>query len=283
MGNPTWFIFLKTNFEFGEYSLHCDAFYRTLNPSVTDNHSHGYYEIHFVTSGCKKVTLNFTEEIYLKPGEFLIIGPEVFHMEMPMEGEEVCTYSISLSVKSEKCDEPMFGKLPYYYIRSDSEKLIDSFQSLESELIEKKPSYKSLIPGYLILICGKLVRLCGFEQKENENEDTKMLQRRVADAYFNRIFHEGKINLSIEELANILFISTRHLNRILHELYGMSFNERVTYTKLKYAEYLLLQSDKTVDQISEECSWSSTYLIRAFKEVYGKTPLQFKKNHTKRT
>jgi len=283
LGSPTWFTILKTDFEFGEYSLYCDAFYRTLNPAVTNNHTHNYYEIHFVTSGCKKVTLNFTEEIYLRPGEFLLIGPEVFHMEMPMDGEEVCTYSISISVKSEKDDEFMFGNLPYYYIRSDSEKLIDSFMSLEREIEEKKTSYKNLIPGHLILICGKLIRLCGLEQKEIEKEDTKMLQRKAIDVYFSRIFNVGKISYSIEELANKLFISPRHLNRILHELYGMSFNERVTYTKLKYAEYLLLQSDKTVDQISEECSWSSTYLIRSFKEHYGETPLQFKKNHTKRT
>ena len=85
MGNPTWFSILKIDFDFGKYNLHCDAFYRTLNPAITDNHTHVYYEIHFVTSGCKKVTLNFTEEIYLKPGEFLLIGPEVFHMEMPVE------------------------------------------------------------------------------------------------------------------------------------------------------------------------------------------------------
>lgn len=283
MGKEASVYFLKTDFELGEYSIYSEAFYHTVNPNITENHTHSYYEIHFVTSGCKKVTLNFVEEFYLKPGEFLLICPGVFHMEMPVKGEEIETYSLSFSVKAEKDNVPMFGTSAYYYIRSDAEKLIENFMVMKEELIAKRPSYKNLVKGHLTLIYGKLIRLCGLEQKGKENEESKIEQKRMIDHYFNRIFHFGKVDYNIDELASLLFISTRHLNRILHDMYEMSFSERTTYIKLKYAEYLLLQSDKTIDMISEECSWSSTYLIRSFKEVYGETPLQFKKNHTKRT
>lgn len=244
----------------------------------TANHAHSDAEIHIVTRGCKRFIVDFDNEILLEPGQILLISPNVFHAEQILSEESVEEHSVSFSVKN---NSMVFA--PYYRIETDAQKAIEYFLDIEKELSGEKGFCREIVQGYLTVFYGKLLRLCGVELRTQEKINIEKPQKNIIDEYFNDLFLQKTWKYTAEELAERLHISTRHLNRILHELYGMNFGERLVYIKLKYAEEQLLRSDKSIARISEECFWSEKYLVREFKKHHGITPLQFKKNYTKRT
>ena len=109
--------------------------------------------------------------------------------------------------------------------------------------------------------------------REAKLENTYM----IIDLFFNRIFgHEGQ-NLTMEELSSQLHISSRHLNRLLQEHYGVTFHEKLMATKIKYAEYLLKTTDCSVGEISTMCGVTAACLIDNFKKIHGVTPAKYRK------
>lgn len=116
--------------------------------------------------------------------------------------------------------------------------------------------------------------------KKTEKTDSENIYL-IIDSFFNRIFqyklHAEKESLTIEQLAEQLHMSTRHVNRILQKHYGMSFRQMSLATRIRFTEYLLMQTNHSVSEICEICDLSEAYLFRCFKENYGMTPGQYRK------
>ena len=75
------------------------------------------------------------------------------------------------------------------------------------------------------------------------------------------------------DAARLLCISTRHLNRILHERYGVSFRQALTQLRLQAACGLLRDTDKSANEIGAMVGFSSAGgFARAFRQAYGTSP-----------
>ncbi len=97
----------------------------------------------------------------------------------------------------------------------------------------------------------------------------------VIDDYINLHLTE---DLSLATLAEKVYLSQRHVNRILRQNYGQTFRERVTWLRLQNAVKLLLETDKTVKAISAEVGYRSIYAFyRSFEKTYGNTPESYRK------
>jgi len=79
--------------------------------------------------------------------------------------------------------------------------------------------------------------------------------------------------LSISMIAKMIGISVRQFERVFLEEMRMSPQEFYRVMRLRYARWLLLNSEKRVTVVAYECGFSdSAHFIRGFKEVYGVTP-----------
>lgn len=78
-------------------------------------------------------------------------------------------------------------------------------------------------------------------------------------------------------LADKLHISVRHLNRILKQNYGMSFNEKMQEIRLKNAVELLQATAVPLGVIAEQLGFSSQSAFSAFiRAATGQTPSQIR-------
>lgn len=85
-----------------------------------------------------------------------------------------------------------------------------------------------------------------------------------------------------DELARQINVSPRHLDRILHERYGMSFRERLNMIRLTTATELLTASEKSIAEISELFGYDSvSHFCTFIKRETGKTPTQIRKTAKK--
>ena len=94
--------------------------------------------------------------------------------------------------------------------------------------------------------------------------------------------HYGKIDLSIQEIAESMDMSGAYLGRIFKQHTQMAFTEYLTRYRLKVACEELLGSEKTVNEISDSIGFTnSSYFYLVFKKYLNCTPTQYRKNEAK--
>ena len=89
-------------------------------------------------------------------------------------------------------------------------------------------------------------------------------------------------DLTAEEVAGHLFISSRQLDRIVKKRYGKTLHGVINDKRLAAAEQMLLSTDMTVDSIGAAVGFNSkSGFYREFVKRHNATPAEFrKKNQT---
>lgn len=86
--------------------------------------------------------------------------------------------------------------------------------------------------------------------------------------------------LSLEEIAESLKIAPNYLSTIFSKNLGIKLFEYINEYRLEKSIHLLLNTNKTVNEISTECGFgSSRNLIRIFKKYKDNTPGAYRKQH----
>lgn len=86
-------------------------------------------------------------------------------------------------------------------------------------------------------------------------------------------------NLSLEFIAEKVFLSPKYISRIFKEESGMNITQFMTECKLKKAAKLLVESNIPLEELIKQVGFSSSnYFIKKFKEKYSITPIQYRRN-----
>ena len=82
-----------------------------------------------------------------------------------------------------------------------------------------------------------------------------------------------------EDLARDISLSPRQLSRVLSDIYGMSFREKLVEVRLHRAAQLLEQTEMNIDKVASSVGYLSfSGFHRAFVKFFGCTPFEYR-NH----
>lgn len=88
--------------------------------------------------------------------------------------------------------------------------------------------------------------------------------------------------LAIGELARIAHLSERQLNRRFQETFRMSPQEFLVRTRIQVASDALLESDKPVAEIAQECGFcDQSAFAQHFRKHIGETPASFRRRRSR--
>ena len=83
---------------------------------------------------------------------------------------------------------------------------------------------------------------------------------------------------TVEELARQVCYSTRQLNRVVQDLYGVSAEELTTYKKFMQAVRLIHAENESLTQVAYGAGfYDQAHFCRVFKSYAGMTPSQYRK------
>ena len=89
-------------------------------------------------------------------------------------------------------------------------------------------------------------------------------------------------NITLEDVAEYLNISTRHVNREYLNMFNTTFIKNLNLVRLEYAARFLCTTDHSNERIAEMVGFSSARtLYKLFKEYKGKTISQYRKEHSR--
>jgi AraC family transcriptional activator of pobA len=257
---------------------------------IKDPHKHDFYVVVLFTHGAGVHEVDF-DSYEVKPGSVFLLNPGQTHfwkLSDDVEGyiffHDDEFYDIPFTNRKIK-DYPYFYSLqnsPCIYLnKTQAVEFEKKFAEVYTEFAAKNlyREHKLLLLIDLIHIELSNIYLVGYEKAIlSSNHYGTILSD--FEKLIDEKFREEK---SPRFYADLLNISSRHLNRIAKELLGKTATELITERVFLEAKRLLLHVDITVAQVADDLGYGDySYFSRLFKKTCGVTPSLFVAGYKKR-
>ncbi len=249
-------------------------------------HRHPEYEIYYVMKGNIFVFVD-DQPLIVSAGEFLFLNKDVQHSVIyePSQPKSYLAICFNLTLKS-LSKSPSFEEEHInsfykcieqhnYFLQKDTNHSEEFIQRLSEETTNKDWCWFY----QLELLCGSFILsvLKNFVHPISAEFNTGSHNMAIE---FTKYMHANyqNPNLSIQDLADHFYMSTRHINRLFKEFFGSSLTKTLTIYRINYVKNYLQDTDYSLDKIAEEVGLSSaSVLSRLFKEIEGVTITEYRK------
>lgn len=251
-------------------------------------HNHIGYELHYVTYGKIKAYVQ-GENIVLNKGDYTFIAPGIPHVITSLNGCRTtrCRLRITIDKYPDECDRGnLKDSVLYDFITKGfrsiytgySKDIYQCFKNIYDEINNNSLLSNCIIENNLnniiVYILRNIYKSPSTRKTKSINLDDERIN--IIDAYFINNFY--KPDISKNELARILCISVRQLERIILSNYGQTFMDKLIQMRIEQAKYLILNTDINLEDISFQVGFASVdYFRRVFKKKTGLSPTNYRK------
>lgn len=249
-------------------------------------HQHPAYEMHYLSSGERYFHIT-GNNYHIKHGDLVLINR--YDLHKAVDSERVRRSGFLLSFQEDflepMLDEPkrvrflsIFKEKVIRFSPPEQSKLEQLFNKIVME--SSNPDARSEIYVRLLL-CELLIML----ERKCEQANVPHTQRsepkdRRIEEITSYICSQYMKRLSLDQIADMFYISKFHLSRMFKEVTGLTIVDYIRHVRVQEAQKLLEKSDSSMSLISEWTGFDSqTHFCRVFKECTGLSPLQYRKLH----
>lgn len=122
-----------------------------------------------------------------------------------------------------------------------------------------------------------------------ENKTISARQNEIVASYLQQLdlhLSDLKVGLAektfeIKDLADLLFVSPKHLSNTIQEVLGKSPCDIYEERLIEISKELLLTTNKPISHIAQTLTFDPSNFTKFFKSFEGKTPKQFRELNSK--
>lgn len=122
-----------------------------------------------------------------------------------------------------------------------------------------------------------------------ENKTISVRQKEIVASYLQQLdlhLSDLKVGLAektfeIKDLADLLFVSPKHLSNTIQEVLGKSPCDIYEERLIEISKELLLTTNKPISYIAQTLTFDPSNFTKFFKSFEGKTPKQFRELNSK--
>lgn len=142
---------------------------------------------------------------------------------------------------------------------------MDTLQDFDQ--IEHYVNIVNAVRSYAILISK-------YYGKESYNQ-----QHWAVTLFQNYVKKNYNTDVTITKLARLYNLNEKYIGRLFKTQTNMSFNQYLNNVRVIEAKVLLRETEANIINISLEVGFNNvTYFNRVFKEIVGKTPLEYRES-----
>lgn len=239
------------------------------------SHYHTYWEIHLIEKGFQVYQFGETL-VKVSEGQFLFIPPLVMHRAIELH-EQTLKYAFILKMREEELSRSISLSENSYYVGAIPEAVKENLERICLEREKNQPYYELVVQGRVCESVLLIMRAAGlrddYVKPPSFDENERFL---LAKQYIEDNSHRA---VSVTELANYCYISTKQLERIFLSETGESVMKYARKKRCKRIEVLLSDPALSLRQISESMGFSSEYYFNAyFKKNAGMTPGAYRRS-----
>ena len=146
-----------------------------------------------------------------------------------------------------------------------------------------KKAIKLQEQGFEFSVAGSLMKLLSvffrYKNIASEKRINKSGYERISNIikYINNNYSD---NIQLSALAERFYISEFYMCRLFKEYTGKSVISYITIARITKAKNLLVNTNTRINLIYKQCGFGSlSNCNRCFKELCGKTPMQYRKTN----
>ncbi len=247
------------------YSNVCFAMTRNkLFPYQVGTHVHNCFELIYYIEGTGLTTINGVEYPY-SDHVFCIIPPQVRHEEVSLTPTHLLYIGFEYDNK--------LGELGMHLMRDENGAVLNWMLMIAHEMTSRGILYEQMIQLHQKSLVIELHRLLMKATATRPNTNKKLVEYAV-----NFILSNYPNAIDLNSLANSIGYSYDRFRHLFKEIYGISAQRFILNTRISHAKELLLNTDESVDAISQLCGFcSSSQFIVTFKKYTGTTPHQYRR------
>jgi AraC-like DNA-binding protein len=243
-------------------------------------HFHDYEELLVGVEGSLEHFIDFKQEEFDAPYISYVAKGKV-HRVIPRLKNNKCSVWV-LRFRSELIPETTFQLYSYYHeqaniIMQEGEcfrRIPLLCEMMSGEMNQPDPDY-----GVIRQFLSTLFTVIESERrKQNAPDIINQRTQSITFKNFLKILEENfRRPLGVEFYAEKLFMTSRNLNLICHNILQQSVSEIIETRKLIEAKNLLISTDKSISEISYEIGYNEkSYFTNVFRKKSGQTPSEFR-------
>ncbi|PWM45865.1 MAG: hypothetical protein DBX47_03355 [Clostridiales bacterium] len=257
---------------------------------ISSFHKHSYFTL-YVADG-KQVFVQTHDKVYnLAPKDALILPPETEHRYAPENDAECFSVIFTFNKNQKEPNEDVYTPFSEFFkslyclqLKNQSE-----LTSITQE-IRRTFKEKNLAVLFRIKVCfshlifnlyDSLSFISNTHPVDKELSPETMIKYKntnmrpfIIDAYMREHFRE---NITLEQMSQVMFLSTKQLGRIIKKTYGQTFYQRITNMRIEEAKQLLKNKNLTIEEIAYLVGYSThTGFYKAFRQTTGKKPSEWR-------
>ena len=119
------------------------------------------------------------------------------------------------------------------------------------------------------------------KKKKKEYREEKIGNQNL-DCVIAYIEAHYKEAISLKVLADIAHFSPTYLSRMFHQEMGCTLCNYINKKRIENAKRLLLKTEQSIQEIAIDCGFINiSHFNRVFKNLVGKSPMEYKKGSEK--
>lgn len=280
MENKDFSDILSNNDNFAIERMHYNK-----NVNMSDSHFHKHYEILYIQSGIRNLSINNASHYELSQTKIALLRPNVIHKTLSANDSKQTRILINISqnfmAELTECTSPSIMQcfnVPVLNLTAYDASMLNYFFT---ELLENSPSsplYHEKIKINLLKILLLLTDIYYNIHSDSDallNQSTKA-RVNYAIEYFQKNFSSPTV---LTDLAQKLHISITYLERIFRKTMGTNLHKYLSAIRIINAKRLLESHTMTVSEVGLACGFNNLVSFsRAFKRVEGYSPKEYQMN-----
>lgn len=250
---------------------------------INHPHKHDFYLCIFFTNGSGTHHIDFNAYV-VNAGSVFVLKPGQSHHWTLSEDCDGFVFFHSKSFFNLNFNHLQINDFPFFSSnynnpkivlnQSDSEKLTNSFNEL---LSENKQNSAFKISKIGIILADIYINLSRLYQSNIQIKYTNQNYISKLRSFENLLEQHFKTLKSATAYADLMNISTKHLNRVCSECINKSTSEIITDRIILEAKRLLSQESHSISDIANQLGYDDTaYFGRLFKKHCKASPIQFR-------
>ena len=258
--------------------------------SATTMHFHSYYELLICLEGEILLETENGEKIKIKENSLCVLPPRFYHttISSPPPAKKLglrFNYTKDVDFSASKSTYNLCNNLLCGYkkavVLDNITKLCDIIKLTRKELLSNGLGKEEYASALLTQFFIEFFRALGIESRIDKKESTintfeneQDFRRLKIDEFFADHYSE---QITESELAKQMSMSSRQLNRILNNIYGVGFKKLLMDIRLERSARLLLESDLSVENIAYSVGYTSlSGFYTAFRNKFGLSTKQYR-------
>lgn len=236
-------------------------------------HCNADYEVHIVLSG--KCVLDVgSQDLDFTAGTAILITPGTFHYPHSLS-QDFERFSFSFMPTQQEFAQQLFEQMQPAAVCVLPPEGIALCRMILEELSETQPFSDDSIHALFTQLLVTLFRKNHLVLSEHAAQTNSTAWR---TSIIDHFFSPWPDPFGTEdELAAMLNLSRRQLNRVLIQYYGMGFRQKMLQARMEYAGNFLRTTNMKVGQIAVLVGYTAeSSFYKAFQNYYQMTPQQYR-------